>query len=241
MIERERLTPVLAAKKLISSNFPHCQGALLAGSVVRGEATQTSDLDIVIFEKDRKASYRESLFAYDWPMEIFVHGFSSYKYFFMEDCRRGRPSMPQMVAEGVVLKDEGMMGALREEASECLNRGPEPWSKLMIDTKRYFITDALDDLIGCQKREEALFIANTLAELVSEFYLRTNRQWTGASKWLVRALKQFDPNFTLDFVSAFDLFYRTNQIEGVAKLVDKVLEPYGGRFFHGFISGEKKA
>lgn len=148
--------------------------------------------------------------------------------------------MPQMVAEGVILKDEGVIQTIKEEAKEFLNKGPELWPKSMIDTKRYFITDTLDDFLGCQKREEAIFIANTLAELVSEFYLRTNKQWIGASKWLIRALKQFDPKFAYDFVSAFDQFYRIGNKEAVVNLVDAVLEPYGGRFFHGFMSGEKK-
>ncbi|WP_318837495.1 nucleotidyltransferase domain-containing protein [Psychrobacillus glaciei] len=44
-----RLKPFEAATQFISQNFSNCQGALLAGSTVREEATETSDLDIVVF------------------------------------------------------------------------------------------------------------------------------------------------------------------------------------------------
>ena len=43
-----------------------------------------------------------------------------------------------------------------------------------IEMKRYMITDALDDLIGSTNRAEELFIANTFADAIHEFVLRTN-------------------------------------------------------------------
>jgi len=39
-----KIPPIKAAQKLINKRFPTCDAALLAGSVVRGEATETSDL-----------------------------------------------------------------------------------------------------------------------------------------------------------------------------------------------------
>lgn len=48
MKELKRLEPLQAATQFILKHYPNCQGALLAGSVVRGEATRTSDLDLVI-------------------------------------------------------------------------------------------------------------------------------------------------------------------------------------------------
>jgi predicted nucleotidyltransferase len=45
-----KLPPLEAAKKIIQSLYPKCDAALLTGSVVRGEHTSTSDLDIIIFD-----------------------------------------------------------------------------------------------------------------------------------------------------------------------------------------------
>lgn len=51
-----RPVPEMAAQLVIEKHFPNCQAALLAGSVVRGEATSTSDLDIVVFDKELRSS-----------------------------------------------------------------------------------------------------------------------------------------------------------------------------------------
>jgi predicted nucleotidyltransferase len=68
-----RQEPIEAARNFIIKYFPDCQGAVLAGSVIRGESTETSDLDIVVFCKEISSAYRESLIAFGWPIEIFVH------------------------------------------------------------------------------------------------------------------------------------------------------------------------
>ena len=234
----KRLDPVVAARQFIDKNFSDCEGALLAGSVVRGEATETSDLDIVIFVKNLSSSYRESLFACGWLIEIFVHNLTSYQYFIELDCKSAKPSMARMISEGIVLKDEGILESIKKEATDILAKGPERWTEEMIRTKRYFITDALDDFIGSTNRAEELFIANTLAELVHEFVLRTNGQWIGASKWIIRALNQYDKRFTEKFVGAFEIFYKTGKKNKIIELVDQVLAPYGGRLFEGFSIGK---
>jgi predicted nucleotidyltransferase len=233
-----KLDHIEAAKHFIHKYFPNCQGALLAGSVVRGEATETSDLDIVIFDASINSSYRESLKELGWDVEVFVHNLSSYKHFFESDYRRARPSLPRMVSEGFILKDEGIIEEIKKEANELLDKGPERWTVETIKIKRYFITDALNDFIGSSNRAEELFIANTIAELVSEFVLRTNCKWIGSSKWLVRSLRNYNEDFANCFVEAFDSFYTTGEKNRIIKLVDEVLQPFGGQLFEGFSLGK---
>lgn len=235
----KKLEPIKAAQKFIDNYFPNCDGALLAGSVVRGEATETSDLDIVIFDKSFDSSFRESQVIYDWQIELFAHSLNSYREYFENDYKRARPSLPRMVSEGVVLKGNEVLKPIRAEAIELLSSGPEEWSAELIKIKRYFITDTLDDFIGSNKREEDIFIANTLAELVSEFVLRTNNKWIGSSKWIIRSLKDYDLSFANKFVAAFDAFYKNDNKIEVIKLVDEILQPYGGRLFDGFSIGKQ--
>ncbi|WP_342720224.1 nucleotidyltransferase [Sediminibacillus albus] len=150
--------------------------------------------------------------------------------------------MPRMAAEGTILKDtDGFIISVKNEAQRLLDAGPEGWPKDTVDIKRYFITDALEDFLGSSYRAEDLFIAGTLAELISEFYLRTNGQWIGASKWVVRALKRFNGEFADNFVEAFDSFYRTGDKSKIVSLADEVLHPYGGRLFAGFSIGKDQA
>lgn len=239
MTNLNRFTPLEAAHQFVNEHFPNCKGALLAGSVVRGEATEKSDLDIVIFDKNLRTSYRESLIEYGWHIEVFVHTLTSYKQFFKMDYERARPSMPRMVSEGIVLKDEGIIESIKKEANDLLHNGPQEGSEETINTKRYFLSDALDDFIGSTNRSEELFIATTLAELLSEFVLRTNRQWIGTSKWVYRSLKDYDEEFANQFVKAFDIFYKTGNKGQVIELADYVLQPFGGKLFDGFSLGKR--
>ena len=238
MEDENKLNPLEAARLFVNKHFPHCEGALLAGSVTRGEATETSDLDIVIFDQQFQTSYRESIIDFGWSIEVFVHNLTSYKECFLSDYERARPSMPRMVEEGIILKDKGSIGPIKKEAKELLDKGPKEWSTELINTKRYFITDVLDDFIGCSNRAEAIFIANSLAELVSEFVLRTNKRWIGVSKWTIRSLRHHDIEFANQFVEALDEFYKNKNKQRIIQLVDEVLQPHGGRLFEGFSLGK---
>lgn len=229
-----RNTPFEAAKLFVEKNYPDCDAALLAGSVTRGEATATSDLDIVVFIKEIPSAYRESLIAFGWPIEVFVHNLHSYKEFIESDVKRARPSLPRMIAEGLIIRENRFLPGLIDEAKAIIQKGPEELTRKEIDFKRYFITDTLDDFIGAKNKDEELFIANTLAEQLHEFVLRTNNRWIGKSKWIIRELKNFDPAFTERFVEAFQLFYRTGDKKRVEELADIVLKPHGGRLFEGF-------
>lgn len=187
MLDIERPNPVEASKLFINHFFPHCQAAILAGSVVRGEETSTSDLDLVIFDEYLSSSYRESFIEYGWDIECIVLNFSSYKDYFESDCKRAKPAMPKMISEGIIIRYDIKLEAIKKEANELLEKGPEEWSDETVKLKRYFLTDLLDDFKGCTNREEGIFIANALAEATSEFVLRMNRRWIGSSKWIVRA------------------------------------------------------
>ncbi|MED0984453.1 nucleotidyltransferase domain-containing protein [Bacillus paramycoides] len=233
------MKPIEAARSIITSQIPNCDVALLGGSVARGEATKTSDLDVVIFDQNLSSCYRESFYSNGWPVEVFVHNFETYKTFFKSDCERGRPSLPQLVSEAFVLKGkEKIVAELKREANELLNNGPEKWTEETMKQKRYFITDALDDFIGATKREEELFIANLLADLVHEYVLRVNGQWLGNSKWFIRVLKRYDEVYAEKFVAVFDHFYKTGEKKELIAFIEKTLEEYGGRMFEGFSIGK---
>lgn len=237
---KSRLEPIVAAKTFISMHFPHCQAAVLAGSVVRGEATETSDLDIVVFDQTLESSYRESLIEYGWRIELFAHNLTSYRAFFDQDRQRAMPSLPTMVAESVVLKDTSVIETIKREAKDLLERGPDVWSDEMIEMKRYFLTDALDDLIGCQNRQEGLFISSTIGDLICEFILRTNGKWTGTSKWAYRALARHDNELAHQLATALESYYRNNEIDDLVYFVDEAMLPFGGRLFEGFSRGKSK-
>lgn len=231
--------PLEAARQFIEKHFPHCEGAVLAGSIIRGEATAHSDLDIVVFDSSLKASYRESLVEFGWPIELFAHNLESYRMFFEMDYWDATATMQRMVSEGKIIVDKGILTSIKQEAVQQLETGPEVWSEKTIAAKRYFLTDILDDFIGSENMAEDYFSAGQLAQQLHEFVLRTNGLWIGKGKWIVRALKKYDPAFAEQFVEAFESFYRTGEKTKIISLTDFVLESYGGRLFAGFSIGKE--
>ncbi|MDM5337942.1 nucleotidyltransferase domain-containing protein [Fictibacillus enclensis] len=235
-----RDSAVHAAKKFIEQYFPVAEVVFLAGSIVRGEATESSDLDIIVFDGSLDHSYRKSFVEFGWPIEVFVHSFHTYKDFFKENRDRARPSLPQMCAEGIILKDNGQAASIKNEALALLKRGPLPWKSKEVDSARYEITNLLDDLEGSTNPAEDLFTVSRLAAKIHEFVLRVNGCWIGEGKWIVRALKEFNEEFAECFVSIFDEYYKTRQKHRVIGFADNVLKPYGGRLFEGYSIGKSR-
>lgn len=93
----DRLEAREATLQFVDCYFPACLGALLAGSVVRGQRTTRSDLDIVIFDSTLPSAYRESLYFKNWSIEVFVHNLESDKRFIALNCHRASPSLARMV------------------------------------------------------------------------------------------------------------------------------------------------
>ncbi len=230
----ERLPAVETAQMLINERFPDCRGAILGGSVVRGEATSTSDLDIIVIYDKTGSVRRESFYYKGWPVELFVHTKDSCRGYFQKDAERARPTLPRMVAEGLVLRGKDFLGGIRKEAAALMAAGPALWTDAELTFKRYFLTDALEDFIGSAKRHESLFIAGKLAELAHESLLRTNKQWIGQSKWIYRELSYYDQALAYRFAECFDGFYQFGEKQPVIELVDDIMKPFGGRCFDGF-------
>ncbi|WP_114571139.1 nucleotidyltransferase domain-containing protein [Exiguobacterium flavidum] len=234
----ERLPALEAAARLIEEQFPMCSGALLAGSVVRGEATATSDLDLVIFEEGLSDSYRSSIRFDGWDVELFVHNLESYTAFFKSDTERAKPSLARMITEGWVIRDSEALHRIKAEATLVLSAGPPRWTDEMLTQKRYIVSDLLEDFIGTQRRSEGLFVASDLMWHAGEFILRANGQWTGSSKWMERALRAYSSELADRFTGAFDRFYTAGEKDQVIGLVDDLLLPFGGRLFEGYSIGK---
>src|SRR5262245_59462550 len=67
-----RLPPIEVASAFIDGHFPRCLAAFLAGSSSRGEATPTSDLDLLIVDPGEPAPRWATFHAMGWPIETFL-------------------------------------------------------------------------------------------------------------------------------------------------------------------------
>lgn len=225
---------LLAAKKFIDSNFPECRMAFLGGSVSLESETENSDLDLVILTEEEPMTSQRCFVEFGWPIETFVYNPQMIHIFLESDSRSGNPLLLRICAKGIILKGGDEAEEIKEDAQGRLKEGPPEWNQNQINHARYAITDLLEDFIGSEDPAESIFIVNQLAIKLHEFILRTNKQWTGEGKWLVRSLKNYDPQLAKEFIQAFESFYADRQKEPIISFVDEILKPHGGRLFDGY-------
>jgi hypothetical protein len=221
------------ARQLVAEEYPDARAAWLGGSVVRGDASSTSDLDITVLLSGPPAPMRRSLEYGGWPVELFVHTEESFRYFCDKDQQRRQPTMMRLVGESVVLLDTDGSGARLQQAGlEEVAAGPAALTTAELDLLRYGITCLLDDLADASTDDVRTALASVLWQDAARLLLTGARRWSGTGKGLLRELKAYDEVHGTDHARA--LLAGVRDTAALAEEVDGILDAYGGRLFAGF-------
>lgn len=222
------MDPVEDARALVSERFPGVLAAFLGGGVLSPRRTATSDLDIVIILAGPPAPYRESLSWRGWPVETFVHDAASLEHFFAKDSARRRPTLARMCSDGVILAgSQEDTDKIRERARLVIAAGPPPLSAPELDWARYGLTGTLDDLAGSNDAAETAVIGWHVWTQTAELALAFVGHWSGTGKWLLRELRDADPELAARMVAAI------GDQAALTAAADEVLARAGGRLWAG--------
>ncbi len=230
-----KINAIEAASQIYKERYTGARALLLAGSVIRGESTQFSDLDIVVIFDHVEAAYRESFTFEDWPVEVFVHDPETLRYFFESiDGPTGIPSLPNMVFEGLeISSDLEFTEDLKRYAKEFLEAGPPTWTLDDLDRYRYAITDLCDDLRAPRSYQEMLGTIGVLQEQLTHFYFRSQKKWSGKGKTMARRWIEENPALAAEFFDALGSASKTEDPSRIIAFSEKILRPYGGWNFNG--------
>jgi Nucleotidyltransferase domain len=230
-----RIEPIKAARRIFRERYEGARVLFLAGSVMRGDATPTSDLDIVVVYERLPNAYREAFTCEGWPVEAFVNDAETVKHFFDSDRRRGRPDMMSMVLEGVEIPEACELSAeLKLRASEIFEAGPPPLGEDELSLRRYRLTDWVDDIRHPRSTEELVATGAYLYGDAADFFFRSRNLWSSHSKTIPRRLRQADADFAERFSRAFDALFSSKDSAPAVVLIEQMLEPFGGLLFDGF-------
>ena len=236
----DRSDPVSTARALVSARFPDARQAWLAGSVVHGRATATSDLDVTVL-LDETEVRRESLSHEGWPVELFVHTPASVRHFVGVDRARRRPTMARLVATGVPLLPGDAGADLVAECAAVLQAGPGPLPEPDLALARYALSDLLDDLAGSSDRSDAGPATTAVAVEVwrtsAELLLGSCARWSGTGKWLVREVEALDADLGTSYAPRLDTGLRATLAgdpSSLTSVADDVLDRVGGRLWAGY-------
>jgi hypothetical protein len=128
-----------------------------------------------------------------------------------------------MLADGVPLL--GDPGELRARCAQVLAEGPPPLSGAERDRLRYGLTDLLDDHRYAGDPGERTVISSALWIESARAALAFAGRWVSAGKWLLRELRDLDPDFAARWLAARD---------EPAELAAEVLRAGGGPLFDGY-------
>jgi predicted nucleotidyltransferase len=228
------MEPVEAAADFVTSHFPVARAAFLGGSVLTSDATQTSDLDVVVVLDGPPAPYRETFRHRGWVVEAFVHTRDSLLHYYEHDRSRRVCSLLRMCGESRVLVDTGIAEEIQAEARRRIADGPGALTDEERDALRYAVTDLLDDLAGCRSDDERPYIAASLTVQVAQLALAAAGAWSGNGKALHRSLAAVDPALAARLVDGHrrSLCHGSDEVLRDAAL--EVLHRVGGPLLEGY-------
>ncbi|HVQ88158.1 MAG TPA: nucleotidyltransferase domain-containing protein [Actinomycetes bacterium] len=223
------------AAQVVKTRFPEAVAAVLAGSVARGTATDTSDLDIVVVLAGPPAPFRETLRANGWVVELFVNTPDSLEYWYGQDGLERRNSLADMVVQGIPLFESSELFEIKAKAAAIIASGPTPLSETERDDRRYALTDVLEDLMGTHDPDERDAIAGQALVLSAELALLVDRRWLGRGKWLIRRLREADPDLAHQLSAAHREVVSSGSHTDLVKVMEDVLARAGGPLTEGYL------
>lgn len=232
-LEKAKLT----THDLGKNRYKDAKWILLSGSIVRGEGTPSSDLDLIVIYNNLDAAYRESFMHQGFPIESFVHDLQTLRFYSEDfDKKRMEPVMATMITESLCIKgDRKELSPLIDAANIKIQKGAPPLTNEQIDLMRYSITDRVDDLRHPRSIYELQATAVQLYDQVSDFYFRTRNLWCARGKHIPRKIADVDEVFAKSFTIAFEELFK-GEPRNTILLCETMLEPFGGTLFDGFHS-----
>ncbi|NKJ74004.1 nucleotidyltransferase domain-containing protein [Rhizobium leguminosarum bv. viciae] len=223
-----------AARRCVASRYVGAAFAYAAGSIMRGEGTTFSDIDLVVVFPSLERAWRESFTEDGFPVEVFVHDPQTLAHYLHQDADSGYPIMANMVATGCIMgSDIDSARVIQAKAASMLAAGPKPLAGADYDLLRYQVTDLADDLRGTRSPEEIAAIAALLYQKLADLMLLGRGVWAGRGKWAPRLMREFDAQLAAEFDAAFSLAAAGDGTRFLA-LADRELALHGGRYFEGF-------
>jgi hypothetical protein len=173
-------------------------GVVVAGSVVRGEAGPTSDLDVFVVHDEPWRLRDQRRFA-GVPAELFVNPPARIRRYFANEHAEGRPSTAHMFATGEVLgvppgPPHPVIAELVREARDWLAR-PLALTPLELTMRRYAVVDLLDDArdtIADDAAAAHLLLGSAVSGIVAYAFLARG-MFQPRRKRAAAALDEIDP------------------------------------------------
>ncbi|WP_404952899.1 nucleotidyltransferase domain-containing protein [Streptomyces sp. 147326] len=154
---------------------------------------------------------------------------------FAADAAARRGVMQRMYADGLVLSErDGAASCIKRRAEDALREGPGALAPATVESRRYALTDALDDLADATDVVERLAVAGVVLNTAADLLFDHHRAWTGGGKWLPRRLLQADPQRGGALLDGYCRLCENGESEDLADAAAEILILAGGPLREGY-------
>ena len=235
-IRAAKPTPEHAARDLCKYVFHGAKAVFLSGPKRRGETTTSSYLElVVVFDKVPNACTKSFLYK-GWLVTAHFNDLETLNYFFkIRDYHLGIPYLASRIHEGLEIpKPSVFSGRIKAIARQNIEAGPPTLEQQEVTRFRYLITSLTVDLKRSTDQDHIYSLGAKLYEVLADFYLRSQAQWSESSRCVADRLEEVNPVFYNTFREAFSKLFKTNATAEVLNLAAEVLAPQGGALFDGY-------
>lgn len=213
----------------LSKYYSNQYASLVTGSHVEGTNNEFSDIDVIIFTKDRNNVFNEMVLYKDLKLQTIIIPVQNLQEILWMDYLTGQGTFVNMISKGHILSDKAdFLKYLIPHTKELELLGAKPLSDYENYMARVKITSLLFDIMGAQDIEEFLYTIVNLIDLVTQFKLKANGSWCSDGKYRMKLIKALDAKFYQRLTAAVTEIYGNKNKEALVSLTRELLEQHGG-------------
>ncbi|MFH6987867.1 nucleotidyltransferase domain-containing protein [Flavobacterium collinsii] len=211
----------------VKEYYPSQYACLISGSYIDGTNKEHSDIDVVIFVKDRNTVFNEMLCYQTLKIQAMIVPVHNIQEILWMDYITSTGAFISMIAKGIILFDQlDFLKYLIPHAKELKEIGCRPLSDHEVYMMRVKITSLLYDLMDTELLNEQLFTITQILDLVTEFKLKINRIWCG--KYKIQSLGELDKLFQHQLLESVTEIFGNKNKKPLIDLTTTLLNQHGG-------------
>ena len=203
-------------------------GLLACGTILRGNPSPSSDLDLYVIER-RPQRQRLQRFFNGVPCEIFTNPPAQIRTYFIEEQAEGTPITAHMLATGFpVLELDPVVGELRQQAADLLSSPPTMDPKNLF-YRRYELATLLEDgrdMVSADTMAASLILNDAVRGML-EFAFLSHGRHIPRRKDLVKTLLELDISLWKEAQAYYQSADAAQRLACAERLADLTIQAHG--------------
>jgi hypothetical protein len=202
---------------------------LISGSFVEGLNNEFSDVDVIVFARDRNIVFNETLLYKVLKIQVIVIPVQNVADILWVDYLTCKGAFINMISKGVIVFDcNNFLKHLISHTKELELLGGRNLTDREVYMSKVKITSLLFDIMGGKNVDELLFSITELLDLITVFKLKINKYWCGEGKYRMKQIKKLDREFEARLILSVKEIYANKNKAPLISLTKELLDQHGG-------------